>query len=579
MKLESVTLKNFRAFREATTLRLDDLTAIIGQNDVGKSSLLHALEIFFNNQTVKVDAADRNVYAADQPIEITCEFSGLPERLVIDAQAETSLEDEYLVTAERKLRIKKRISPQGKAPKTEVFVCARHPTAEHFDNLLELTQTNLRKRLDELDVSADDVRRNSNVSMRRAIWDACEDLRLADVEVPIAKTESKKIWDQLQQYLPLYALFKSDRESSDADDEVQNPMKFAIAVALAKPEVRQMLQTVTDAVKLEAVDLANRTCAVLAALDKSLGEQLVPDFKADPKWPGIFSLLLNGEDGVPMNKRGSGIRRMILLGFFRADAERRATESSSTNVIYAIEEPETSQHPSNQRLLLESFESLASESGCQVILTTHSPGFANLLPYECFRFVDRSQDGTRIVKHVDEEVLGQIVESLGVMPDNRVQVLLCVEGPNDITSLTCLSRVLHAVDPSIPNLEEDHRIAFVPLGGGTLEHWVNKRWLREFGRPEIHIYDRDDTAKYQEAVDAINARTDESWATLTDKRAMENYLHPQAIHAVLGVTIAIDDECDVPAVLADQTRRNKAKLKTLLANRAFPEMRGCPVFS
>lgn len=52
MKLESVTLRTFRAFQEETRISIGDLTTIIGKNDVGKSSILEALEVFFNNETV-----------------------------------------------------------------------------------------------------------------------------------------------------------------------------------------------------------------------------------------------------------------------------------------------------------------------------------------------------------------------------------------------------------------------------------------------------------------------------------------------------------------------------------------------
>lgn len=61
-----------------------------------------------------------------------------------------------------------------------------------------------------------------------------------------------------------------------------------------------------------------------------------------------------------------------MLNFFRAEAERRCQEQGNTGVIYAIEEPETSQHSDNQRILIEAFKTLASVANTQVILRTHS---------------------------------------------------------------------------------------------------------------------------------------------------------------------------------------------------------------
>ncbi len=571
MRLETVILKNFRAFREETRIRVGDLTTIIGRNDVGKSSVLEALEIFFNNDVVKIEPGDLNVHAEGDTVEITCEFSDLPDPLVLDAQAETGLAEEHLLTQVRRLRIKKRFGCSGAKVKEEVFVRAHHPTAENYADLISLTNANLKKRLRELEIPQDDVQLNSNVSIRRAIWGHCPDLQLAEVEIPVAKEDGKRIWDKLSLHLPLFAVFQSDRPSRDSDAEVQDPMKLAVAAALGEPGIQEKLGEVVDAVRAKAVALAERTHRVLTRLDPTLAQQLTPAFKADPKWSGLFSLSLTSDDGIPVNKRGSGVRRLILVSFFRAEAERRLAEGTSRNIIYAIEEPETSQHPYNQRLLLESFQDLAAESGCQVLLTTHSPSFANYLPLDSFRFVSRTADGRRIVEEGDDAVLERVTQTLGVVPDNRVGVLVCVEGPTDVTALKCFSRALHANDASVPDLAQDTRIAFVVLGGGTLRHWVNEHYLRPLGKPEVHIYDND-VQKYGEAITLVNARGDGSWGVRTSKREIENYLHPDAIHEGVGCTVTFGDTDDVPALVGGNKGWNSKTTKKKLAAHAFPAM-------
>ena len=45
------------------------------------------------------------------------------------------------------------------------------------------------------------------------------------------------------------------------------------------------------------------------------------------KWVDVFkSVSIAGDEDIPINKRGSGIKRLILLNFFRAEAERRRAE-------------------------------------------------------------------------------------------------------------------------------------------------------------------------------------------------------------------------------------------------------------
>ena len=50
MKLREIILQNFRGYYNETRIPVDDLTALIGQNDVGKSTILEALDIFFNRK-------------------------------------------------------------------------------------------------------------------------------------------------------------------------------------------------------------------------------------------------------------------------------------------------------------------------------------------------------------------------------------------------------------------------------------------------------------------------------------------------------------------------------------------------
>jgi hypothetical protein len=87
----------------------------------------------------------------------------------------------------------------------------------------------------------------------------------------------------------------------------------------------------------------------LSELDSSLASTLQPNFKAEPKWDSLFKLSLTGDNEIPINKRGSGVRRLILLSFFQAELERRRAVEKIDSVIYAIEEPETSQHPALSR--------------------------------------------------------------------------------------------------------------------------------------------------------------------------------------------------------------------------------------
>jgi len=582
MNLKSLTIENFRAYETETKIEFNQLTTIIGKNDIGKSTILEALEIFFNNQTVKIDSSDININSRNKTVEITCEFTDYPSEISIDTSSPTTLKDEYLLSKDDTLIIKKRFDCGKKTPTSEIFIIANHPTNKEVSNLLELKEKELQEIIKKKSL---DSKLKGNPTMRKAIWNSTGDLALKEVEIPVSKPkeDAKRIWEQIDSYLPFFALFQSDRSSSDTDSEVQNPMKAAIATAMS--EVQKEINDIQKKVKEKAEEIANNTHKALQEIDNNLASKLDPKFSppTPAKWNGLFSIKLDTDDGIPLNKRGSGVRRMILVSFFKAEAERRLKSTSKQNIIYAIEEPETAQHPNNQKILIESFKSLANESDCQIILTTHSPGLASELPIDSLRFVQKD-DTDKLNIDFGDGVFPKIAKTLGVTPDSRVKVLCCVEGPTDVTALGCLSRAMKVKYPELPDLSSDERIAFVLMGGSTLKHWVNHNYLQKLGKPEFHIYDND-VKTYQNSIDEVNARNDNSIGQLTQKLEIESYLHKDAIKAGFGFEIQVPDKYNVdgkatPKIFAEAYSKNSGlpntikdtKAKKYLAERAFPNM-------
>lgn len=91
MKIDSIKIKNFRGYKDETKIELNDLTVFVGKNDIGKSTILEALDIFFNDGkgVIKLDKTDVNVRGKkeeDLDIEISVCFSELPEKIITKRQ-------------------------------------------------------------------------------------------------------------------------------------------------------------------------------------------------------------------------------------------------------------------------------------------------------------------------------------------------------------------------------------------------------------------------------------------------------------------------------------------------------------
>jgi putative ATP-dependent endonuclease of the OLD family len=203
-------------------------------------------------------------------------------------------------------------------------------------------------------------------------------------------------------------------------------------------------------------------------------------------------------------------------------------------VIYAVEEPETSQHPNHQIMLLDTFESLVDQGKCQVLVTTHTPTLARRVDRNNLRLISMVNGACMIEHGKDDATLQKIRETLGVLPDHDVKVFFGVEGKNDINFMQRISAMLAKSEPDIPDLavaEGDRRLVFVPLGGSSLELWITR--LQELNRPEFYLTDRDEAPplppRYQSQIVEWQSRGCTAWST--SKRELENYLHPSILAA------------------------------------------------
>ena len=578
MKLVQVILKNFRGYLNETRIDLDDLTAFIGKNDAGKSTVLEALEIFFNNSTIKIDRDDASQSGDPRSVTIGCVFDDLPTQVVVDTSNPTTLDDEFLVNEHNQFEVYKVFNcGVQRIGKPKISAVANHPTVEGLDDLLSLSISQLKSRWNSTGINDDEVRMNRSASIRQALWRSSQDLQLSRTEISLDEADGKKIWDSLSKSLPIFGLFSADRQSRDGDSEVQDPMKIAVRSALN--DLENELKHIADAVHNRVLDVANRTVQKIHDMDPTLADNLSPRFRESPKWDTIFKLSLTGEDEIPINKRGSGVRRLILINFFRAEVERKKAEIGSPSTVYAIEEPETSQHPNNQRMLIQALQELSETNNSQVLLSTHVPGLAASIPVTSLRYIDRDGSGHPVILSGSEQVYRQIAETLGVIPDHRVKVLLCVEGINDVAFFYSVGKLLNQSDNSMPDIKSDPRIAIIELGGSSLKHWVDNHYLREIGIPEFHIYDRDDpnSPNYSDACNQINARGDGSKACLTHRKEIENYYHTDLIYNEFQVRLNPARFDDVPALIRSNLPSsgvdlNKAKIKERLAKYCAPQM-------
>lgn len=560
MRLKSVKLTNFRGYQGVTTILIDDaLTGIVGRNDFGKSTILEALAIFFEAEGIKADKNDMNCFrlaAGENHFEISCEFDELPKSLILDENVETTLSSELLLNSEGSLEIVKifKSTTSGKPEKT--YIRCMHPAAADLNNLLGLKITELKALGTNIGVQ-DDVSDKRVASLwRHAIRAGSQPLSLVETLLDVEKdlsTEGKSVWGKIQDQLPTFAIFKADRESSDGDAEAKNPLQQAVKDA--QSALQAQISYLEAQIEQSVLDVANRTLDKLREMAPELANELTPRFKDKPKW--TFNFTLDGENGIPINKRGSGVRRLILLNFFRAEAEK-VVAGSQRKVIYAIEEPETSQHPNYQVMLMKALLELADQPNRQILVTTHVPALAGLIPVGGVRFVTKNDEGIPFVKMPSDTVLKEAAESLGVLPETgmeRAKGVVLVEGKSDVTFLRHTTKTLKAAGHISVNLDEAGIVPLQTGGSGNVKHWVTHKLADDLGLPWCVFLDSD-IGGSPEQIKSIQKRKAEVEAHgrpfySTRKREIENYLCPDLIKSLSGNQVTFSDACDAKKIIGN----------------------------
>lgn len=560
-------IQNFRCFKDRTEIDINNMTVFVGRNDIGKSSILEAMDIFFNDKDAigKLDSGDVPVTSRKKEIIIGGVFSDFPEKIIIDSDTPTSISDEYLLNSDGLLEIHKKYSA-GKLK--EVMLFAKHPSGKDAKDLLTLKIDDLKLRAESLKVDEKSYDARISSSIRRAIRENIKDklkpeateLRIFAEKDDSLSSDVKQIWSQLQEYLPIYRLFQSDRKNEEKDSEIQDPMKFAVKRTLESSDLKDQLIKIQGEVEKALIDAGNRTLKKLSEMNPEIAKQLKPEFKKT-SWEKAFDFTLLSDDEIPLDKRGSGVKRLILLNFFRAEAERKTFERKVPQAIFALEEPETSQHPDHQRKLIEAFIQLSNSRRNQIVLTTHSPGIARLISPDSLTLIKKDENNKIVLLNGKSEIYREIAEVLGVLPDielkdvTKVKLAICVEGKNDVTFLKNICESIPELK-NIIDLTNNEKLIILPMGGSALQFWVNNDYLGKLMLNQFHLYDSDigsdNEHQYAQHVKSVNDRGKGSYACETNLREFENYVHSDIIKECYGCELPSDNwnKIDLPEEIA-----------------------------
>lgn len=313
--------------------------------------------------------------------------------------------------------------------------------------------------------------------------------------------------------------------------------------------IAEELENVKRKIEEEVLQIGAETIEKMKELYPDIAQSLKTSVNTK-SWDSIFSFQLIDDYGIPLNKRGSGVRRLLLMSYLRAEAERRAKANANTNIIYAIEEPETAQHPDYQRTLMESLLDLSDNPLHQIMITTHTPEIAKMASIDQIIFIKKIDRKPVIILEKEDKFL-DIKKTLGVHADLDSKVVVCVEGENDVSFLKNILRI-----PEFNNIIDfsKENISIIPMHGGTLKSWIQRDYLKDSNVKEIHLYDSD-VKEYAELVKKMNAENgDRRQGFITEHFEMENYIPRELVENQFNIDLSEyaekwGDSLDIPKLL------------------------------
>lgn len=584
MKLKKLKLENFRGYQFVEIKFDENMNVIVGANDIGKSTILEALDIFFGENTIKTDSGDINIQAlkrGETKYKISCEFDiSEKKEILIDSTIKTTFENEFLLNKDGLLEIIKEYDSIKSKLLPKIYLNIFYPK-ELQENLNILKISKLKELVKKLNIEELVKDKTKKIEYRKIIYSNLKNAtELEENLLQIDKGfDDYNLWEKIKEELPLYFLFQSDRSNTDKDNEVQNPLKIATKKIVA--ELHEKIEELKIEIKESVQKIGKDTIEELKQFELDLAENLSIDLTMK-SLDTLFSFNIIDEDNILLNKRGSGVRRLMLLSYFMAEAKQ---QSKGKKIIYAIEEPETSQHPNYQKKVLETFEKL-SKLNYQIILTTHSPSIVRQMKENNIIFL-KKEGKTTIIKQADslqQDELLEISNTLGITPNILAKLIISVEGETDINIIKSFNNIKELKD--IIDLEKEN-ISFIPQKGGKIIEWVNRDFLKNSDIREIIICDND-SSTYCKLINNVNKLNNPKRKGInTQKLEIENYIHPTLYNKLYNTSFQYDkdwDSLDIPNFLVIhcknlpkyQSYKNDKKiendLKTEISIKLAPKM-------
>lgn len=507
MRLTKVRIENFRAHAD-TELPLSQFACLIGENNAGKSTVLHALQFALEGNRLTPD----DFRDPQQPVRVTVWFEDVGERDLARIG-----NDEHRGRVEKMLRdgalVLVRSMPSEGSSELEYMGLEPKDPRWSLDSLnaamegktAATLRTAVIEALPELDAVLGDkpsrtLIREKRVELVGAL--PVGQLSLVPSKLPTGIPAAVK--PLLPEVIYIEAVKDVTAETKNADSATFGKLLKLLLGEVASEfeditasfaKIQRKLSRVTDEDGTVTDDRLKPVRLIESTIESFVRESF-PEvrLKMDVPAPTLPTILgaaqLRVDDGHegPLTNKGDGLKRTVLFAILRAYTRLRsqglnsesAAVAPAASYVLLFEEPELYLHPRAQRQLMSTLTQFSADH--PVLVTTHSPSFFGRSTTG-FAKLQKRQDGVDVFPvelDISKRDSYQLVQHENNEAAFFARSVVLVEGDSDTFTFPHLARL---IDPAWD--DDELNVMFIKTGGkGSITRYRN--FFNAFGVP-VHV--------------------------------------------------------------------------------------------
>jgi predicted ATP-dependent endonuclease of OLD family len=397
MKLLKVRILNFRSCKDVQ-LDINGLHAIVGSNNAGKSTILKALDFFFNPSTKSLN--EEIFWNKDTSLEIRVEgvFANLTDYEKTELCTCLKPDGTFHMARTAKMGTK---SSDIESDYNEDKIVIGQQYLKPVPNVDWLQESKINgKNIKEWWKEKSNMTVNGHIFLdtytKQPTVDEWKDQAKIFVSNHQDELTIEDMWadnpkgyaNVLKSVLPFFILVPAVRDASEESKGTKSSPFGKLILAILntvteekKRNIEEILSKVSK--QMNRIGGSDRL-SLISDTERKLNEHLSElftgcDLEIEFETPTLEILLstprINVDDGFrsAVENKGHGLQRAIIFSILRQYAEYMASVApdKTRKLILAIEEPELYMHPQAQRTIRNVFRKI-TENGDQVLFSTHS---------------------------------------------------------------------------------------------------------------------------------------------------------------------------------------------------------------